>query len=562
MLFKYKSWIIISFLLAILNTIVQIPLPLITKFIIDEILINKKVHLIWDATIVILLVIPFIILFPFLKQLFLAKLTHKTGIMLRSELCKHFLKIDLSCATSKSAGYFSSIIFQDVDRLIASIYQVLFPILQNAFLFIVGIVLLIYLKWELAVIPILMLPLYALFNFRLGSRLKKENLILHEMKAENIGFFTNLMQAVESTRAHSMENIRLRTFFSKSSGIVRQELNAFFSKIKIESLNNTVMVLIPSLVLIAGIHFIINGKLSLGEYVAFAAFMNYVIAPIRFFFSSNITFQDFRVALERIANIFETPLSHEYIKQPMEFSFSNQSKPLIQFDSVYFSYSKKDILKNITFKINPGERIAIMGESGSGKTTLIKLMLGLYLPTKGVISISGNRNEIINWETMRKQISYIEQEPILFESTIKKNIIQKNSERKNVRIAKVYEATKKANAYGFIKEMEHGHESHIHNFGKNLSVGQKQRIMLSQAFYKNSEIFILDEPTSSLDKESERLIKKSLANIPRDKTVIIVSHSHQLAEIADRIISVEKGKIIDVKTLEKKGATYYETETI
>lgn len=544
-LYKYKFWIKLSILLTIINTLIQLPFPIITKIVIDKIILQRQEQLLFSAVLALLLIIPFMVLMPYLKQFFLFKLTHKTGIMLRKALCEHFLHLDLSLFQRNGPGYFSARVFSDVDSLVRSIYQVLFPILQNVFLFFAGLAFMFYINWQLAVIPCLFFPVYGYLNYRFGIQLKQENEILAEKKAVTFDFFTDMFQTVENSRYHVLDSIQLQSFFRLDSGILRQNLKVFFRQVNLETLNNLMMILTPTLVLIFGIPMILNNKMTLGEYVAFTTFMTYMLGPVKFFFSSNITFQDFRVALQRVSDAFAWPLAYEYVPGNRETVGKTINKKDIEFDRVSFSYDKKkNVLRNISLTIKEGERVALMGRSGCGKTTLLKLILGLYMPDEGEIRIDGKPFTEIDIIRLRKQIAFVEQEPVLFKGTIEENIIL-NSDRGHRQNLPVAEAAKLANAHDFIMETEKGYKTDIKRLGNNLSVGQKQRIALSRFFYKGAGILILDEPTSAIDQQSGVLIREALKNIPSGKTIIMVTHDPLIAEFADRIVIVENGEIIE-----------------
>jgi subfamily B ATP-binding cassette protein MsbA len=554
-LFRYKKWIFMAILFTFLNTLLQVPFPVITKVIIDDIIIKGKVHLIAPAIIAILAIIPFMALMPFLYRVYAFKLTHKTGIMMRKALCEHFLHLELKMFNNKGPGYYSARIFTDVDRLVASIYQVLFPILQNLLLFLVGLTMVLLINWKLALIPILSFPLYGYLTLYVSRRLKKENAILAEKKAVTSDFFTDMLQRVENIRYHVMEKPQLRSFFKKDCDILRQNRKAFILKISLEILNNLIMILTPALVLILGIRMILNQTMTLGEYVAFTSFMTYMMGPIRFFFASNITFQDFKVALERIVEAFDWPVSREYkhLKRhsagnptpiPQKVKAFAENEGGIRLESVFFSYDgKKEVLKDVNLTIERGERIAVMGRSGSGKTTLLNIIMGLLAPSKGEIYVGSRSYAEIDVAALRKKMAFVEQEPVLFEGNVEDNIVL-NSRCGQEGTNAVEQAARFAGAHDFIMQMEDGYKSDMKRLGSNLSVGQKQRIALSRSFYKDADLIILDEPTSAIDIQSTALIKETLQNIPPHKTIIMVTHNPAVAEFADRLVMVENGKIV------------------
>jgi len=212
----------------------------------------------------------------------------------------------------------------------------------------------------------------------------------------------------------------------------------------------------------------------------------------------------------------------------------------IEFKNVTFSYDREPVLENVSFRIAPGEKIGIAGETGTGKSTIAGLLLRFYEPDEGEITIDGVDIKDIKLESLRKNIAYVSQDIFLFSDTIKENI---RIGKRNATDEEIEAAAKVAGADRFIRNLPDGYETEVGERGIRLSGGERQRIALARAVLKDAPIIILDEPTSHLDRKTEREIVESIEKISRDKTLIIIAHRLSTIKNADKIIVLDKGRI-------------------
>lgn len=268
-------------------------------------------------------------------------------------------------------------------------------------------------------------------------------------------------------------------------------------------------------------------------------FINYLYGSAERLGTFNIAITSSLIALKRIMTIFQ--------ENPEDFENGlvlDKVEGKIEFKNVSFSYDgKSKVLKNINIQINPGERVVITGRSGAGKTTLILLLLRLIDPDEGNIFLDGTNLKKINLRFLREQISYIPQEPFIFEGTIEENIKYGNShvyDRK-----RVIKASRMASAYEFIQKLPKKFYTAIKEGGKGLSEGEKQRISIARALFKDSKILIFDEANSHLDYKNARIIQETLDIISKYKTVIIIAHRLSLVSNADKIYVIENGEVVE-----------------
>lgn len=207
-----------------------------------------------------------------------------------------------------------------------------------------------------------------------------------------------------------------------------------------------------------------------------------------------------------------------------------------------FSYDERDTLSNINIDVKKGEYIAVIGKSGSGKSTLAKLLLGFYSAESGNIKLFGNSSRELSMNEWRSMISYVSQNPILFDGSVRENILYA---RQNATEKMIIEAAQKAGAHELIMGLEGGYDYHVGENGSNLSGGQKQRIALARAILKDAEIIIIDEGTSALDKDSEAIVQSSINSLKGKWTIIQIIHNLDMIKEADKIYVIEDGKIVN-----------------
>ncbi|HEY9876179.1 MAG TPA: peptidase domain-containing ABC transporter, partial [Candidatus Obscuribacterales bacterium] len=291
-----------------------------------------------------------------------------------------------------------------------------------------------------------------------------------------------------------------------------------------------------------GAMLVIQDQLTIGEFVAFNMLIGNVISPVLALVRLWDEFQEVMVSVERLNDVFsaepeESPQNPLLVLPPL--------RGEVKLDNVTFRYGQDDernTLQNISFEVEAGQTIAIVGRSGSGKTTLVSLLQGLYQPTSGRIWVDGHDIRHASPQSLRSQLGVVPQECFLFSGTIFENITLYAD---NYKLEQVVEVAKLAEAHAFIQDMPLGYNTKVGERGSNLSGGQRQRIAIARALLGNPPIMILDEATSSLDTDSERRFQQNLARISRDRTTFIIAHRLSTVRNADCILVLDRGILVE-----------------
>ncbi len=286
---------------------------------------------------------------------------------------------------------------------------------------------------------------------------------------------------------------------------------------------------------------IIEGKFTIGTYIAFSAYLAKLYGPTQILATMGLTLQPAITALQRVSELFEIAEERDEGKKV------SKVRGEIEFRDVHFSYdsSKEDVLKGISFKINAGEKVLIRGPNGSGKSTIVKLILGLYKAERGEIFIDGHEISELSLSSLRERISIVSQNVFLFHDTIKNNILYSRPDAKE---EELIEALRLSGAYEFVMNLSDNSdklETWIGEGGKTLSGGERKKLSIARAILKESDIIIFDEATSELDSESEGRIEDLIKERMKGRTCIIISHKSFENHLFDRIIHLEEGRIIE-----------------
>jgi ABC-type multidrug transport system fused ATPase/permease subunit len=314
----------------------------------------------------------------------------------------------------------------------------------------------------------------------------------------------------------------------------------------VSSIANLVINIVPDLakavVIVVGAVLVIRGEWTLGSLYAFQSYLGYVFGPALFFASSNLAMQNSLAALERVLSILDV-VPEENLEAGLAV---NHLRGEIQFKNVSFSYGGDEpVLEDISFDIQPGAHVAIVGPSGVGKTTLASLLLCFYQPAQGVIRFDGKPASEYHLGSLRKRIGYVSQSTLLLSGTFRENLVYGYPDASQEEIEK---ACRVAGIHDFISSLPNQYDAKIDERGVNLSDGQKQRLSIARALIKDPDVLILDEPTAALDSIVERSIFQLLPEVIHGKTLIVIAHRLATIQDSDQILLLNEKRLVGVGT--------------
>ncbi|WP_353892728.1 ABC transporter ATP-binding protein [Proteinivorax hydrogeniformans] len=544
----------IKYTLGLLCTCVldlnQIFIATIFMILFDGI-IGQDIDLVISAVYGFLALTVFLTVFMLIGLILIRTSTIRGISNLRAKAFAKMLNLPQQEYSKNHSGDFISRVTNDIQTLEKSLTQHLVN-LTNTFL--AGIACIVYmfiLNWKFA----LGLLAWNLLNLAISSLfikpMKKSSDKIQKKLGSTTEEISDIIAGSAVIKLYNLKNYVAKKFHRKNSDVLdaslkRVKLNAFM-----QGINNFLSKFsFVGFLAIASI-FIIRREVSFGEVLAINQLQN----GVGYFFNSLGEFlnqvQQSLAGFNRVKNLLEKDDEPKAFDKMAE----QNTSCALSLKDVKFSYNCEDkVLENISFEVQEGETVAIVGPSGGGKSTIFKLILGLYQPKGGSMSYLSKTAHHYSLKELRDLTSFVPQEPYLFSGTVKENIAYGNTDATDLEI---YAAAKAANAHDFILKLEKGYDTPVGERGIFLSGGQKQRIAIARAIIKNAPILLLDEATSSLDNESESLVQRALDDLMRNKTTLIIAHRLSTIQNADRILVVDQGRIVESgnhqELLTKKG---------
>jgi len=517
------------------------------------IFVGSKTESLYRICIIILAMFLLKNFFGYLQSYLMAFVEQGLMMDIRNELYRHLHNLSLSYFSNERTGNLISRVTNDVNVVNGGVSASFVTLIREPLLVIVFLGIALTLSWQLTLLII----------SAIGVRLYKESGVMQEKMADITSVLQETISNVKVVKAFAMEDFEDRKF--------RRETGSYFHTIlKMTRIRNLASPVTEFLSVVAGVAIIwyggrqvlVTGEMKAAEFLGFLFAIFQVMPPVKELSNVANRLQEFAAAGRRIFEILDTKPSVQNHPNavPLE-----QLKSAIEFKGVSFVYANSDsgdiaqreILAGISLKVKKGEVIAIVGPSGSGKTTLVDLIPRFYDPVEGAITIDDVDVREIDLQSLRNQIGIVTQETILFNDTVRNNIAYGLGDCPE---AKVRNAARAANALEFIQAMPQGFESVIGDRGVKLSGGQRQRLSIARALLKNPPIMIFDEATSALDSESEILVQEAIERLMKNRTSFIIAHRLSTIRNADRIIVLEKGKIVQegkhVELLKQKSGLY------
>jgi subfamily B ATP-binding cassette protein MsbA len=459
---------------------------------------------------------------------------------LRCQLFAHMQRLSLRFHDTQRRGDLITRLTSDIQAIQDWISNGLIVLGSNAFLLIGMLILMFWLNWQFAFVALAVAPLLFWTVFRYTHRIKAA---AREARAST-GLLASLAQetlaSIRIVQGLAQEEQQNDRFQAQSESSLRSYLEGVGYQARVAPLVDVFAAAGLALVMWFGATHAMQGHLTTGDIVVFFAYVTNLYSPMKALSRLSYITSKASVGAERIADIMR--VRSEVTERPGAREVS-QLKGEIEFHDVSFEYqSGQPVLSGIDLRIARGEKVAIVGATGAGKSTLISLVPRLYDPSKGTVSIDGEDIRKYSLQSLRAQISLVLQDSLLFSGTIRENIA---FGRPGATDEEIVAAAVVANAAEFIDLLPDGYETPVAEGGTTLSGGQKQRVAIARAILRNSPILILDEPTSGLDAVSERIVIDALGRAASGRTTLLIAHRLTTVRLADRIVVLEKGRIVE-----------------
>ncbi len=491
--------------------------------------------------------------FLYMKNFFLTLVQFHLITELRNRLYKHFNALSFSYFDQKKSGELTSIVINDVANLRRALGSSFHQLLVEPINLLAFILLLFVISWKLALLSIIILPIAGLTILSIGRSIRRKSKRTAAMIAGITNIITETLSSIRVVKAFAMEGYEVQRFFKETHHYFQLILRRAKLRLLASPITETLGVMIGVLLLwVGGIEVLSGEGLTPEDFLRFILLLFAMMDPLRKLSKVNVALQTGAASAERVFSILDTPPT---IVDKADAVKIDSFKEKIRFKNVSFRYESDDkVLKDISFEIEKGSIVALVGSSGAGKSTLADLIPRFYDVNNGGITIDGHDVRNLSLNSLRRLMGVVTQETILFNDTVRANIAYG---QKDVNDEQVIPAAKAANALEFINDLSEGFDTVIGEKGVKLSGGQRQRLAIARAIMKNPPILILDEATSALDTESERLVQKALETLMANRTVLVIAHRLSTVKNADKIILLDKGEIKEVGThnelMEKEG---------
>ena len=491
--------------------------------------------------------------FLYMKNFFMTLVQFHLITELRNRLYKHFNTLSFSYFDQKKSGELTSIVINDVANLRRALGSSFHQLLVEPINLLAFILLLFVISWKLALLSIIILPIAGLTILSIGRSIRRKSKRTAAMIAGITNIITETLSSIRVVKAFAMEGYEVQRFFKETHHYFQLILRRAKLRLLASPITETLGVMIGVLLLwVGGIEVLSGEGLTPEDFLRFILLLFAMMDPLRKLSKVNVALQTGAASAERVFSILDTPPT---IVDKADAVKIDSFKEKIRFKNVSFRYESDDkVLKDISFEIEKGSIVALVGSSGAGKSTLADLIPRFYDVNNGGITIDGHDVRDLSLNSLRRLMGVVTQETILFNDTVRANIAYG---QKDVNDEQVIPAAKAANALEFINDLSEGFDTVIGEKGVKLSGGQRQRLAIARAIMKNPPILILDEATSALDTESERLVQKALETLMANRTVLVIAHRLSTVTNADKIILLDKGEIKEMGThnelMEKEG---------
>jgi ATP-binding cassette subfamily B protein/subfamily B ATP-binding cassette protein MsbA len=477
---------------------------------------------------------------------FATKAVNRVQVGLRKHVFEHAVRLPLHRVFQLKSGGAASLLREDVAGAADLVFSMIYNPWRAIIQLLGSLLVLMWVDWRMMLGGLFLVPLVYITHRTWINRIRPLYRDVRSQRQEIDGYCTEAFGGMRVVRAFSRERSETNRFVRGNNLMIRQQLFVWLWSRVIDVVWAVFIPLASTALLLYGGYQILQGQMTLGDLTMFLFYLAMLLDPLATLAASATAFQNNLAGLDRVLDLLEEPREMPRTARSIAIR-PDRVQGAIRFRHVSFHYpgSNREVLSNIDLDVQPGETIALVGRSGAGKTTLCNLVARFYDPTSGHIELDGRDLRDIDVESYRTLLGIVEQDVFLFDGTIAENIgyaARRATERE------IEQAARAANAHPFICSLEHGYQTLVGERGVRLSGGQRQRLAIARALLADPKILILDEATSNLDSESERLIQQSLKTLMQGRTCFVIAHRMSTIGIAHRIVVLDEGAILESGT--------------
>ena len=510
---------------------------------INAVVVLKNSDLLNSLTRDLVIIILFQAAFAITHNYILGFIGHRVTADFRIELFSHIQSLSLRFFQGRRVGEILSRMSSDITVIQNALVSIPVAVLRQTITLLGALAIIFYLNWKLTGLILLVLPPLMLFARIFGKRLRNLSEKVQDKIAQALVVLEEVASSIKIVKSYTREPYEKKRFENEIESAFEQSIG----KVRISSSFGPLILgltfLVSTILIWYGGQQVMQGTTTPGELAAFFLYALIMAGPIGTFVKIYTQLQETLGAMRRVNEILDTKPLVNSPENPVKLT---SLKGHVCFSEVIFGYEDgTPILNNISFDIYPGKTVALIGPSGAGKSTTVQLLLRFFDPQSGKIQIDGDDLKSLDLESYLSQVALVPQETLLFGGTIRENILYGKLDATDTEII---EASKSANAHEFIVEFSNGYDTLVGEKGTKLSGGERQRIAIARALLKNPKVLVLDEATSALDNQSEMLIQDALEKLMAGRTTFIIAHRLSTVHNADKIIVLNKGKIVESGT--------------
>jgi ATP-binding cassette, subfamily B, bacterial len=527
-------------LLGLLSTLIALAQPYISRLLIDDALLRRNFHALAEvaALMVAITVAGFAV--NIVSSYRYVRLSAECLFDMRLAVYRHLQSLSPRFLAKSKLGDIVSRINNDIGEVQRICSDTLLSVLSNVLFLVGSLAVMASLNWRLFLASIALLPVSVIALRHYQQRLTIETKILRERSSDLGSFLIETLQAMRLVVATGNEHREAEEFRRRNSRFLQSLLSMQMMAFLASALPGAVLTASIAIVFLYGGKLVIDNHLTIGGLVAFMAYHLRLLSPVQVMLGTYTNLLTGGVALGRVFELLDVPV--EVQESPSAIAHP-AFRGDVAFDRVRFRYSQDvPVLEDVSFQIPAGSLCAIVGASGSGKSTISDLLLRFYDPESGAVTIDGIDLRNLRLQDLRREVALVEQTPFLFRATIRENIAYG---KPGATLDEIRGAARLASIDEFISSLPQGYDTIVGERGCTVSAGERQRIALARALLRNPSVLIMDEPTAALDPVSEAAIAHALSQTLRGRTAILITHRISLVEIADLVVVLDSGRIVE-----------------